>query len=51
MSERGDSEEQRQAPLVHESPAEVERLDSNEAADDAAEIVEPDGEPIEREES
>ena len=51
MTERDDPDEQRQAPLVHESTAPVERLDSNEAADDAVEIQQPDGEPIERDES
>ena len=50
MTERDESE-QRQAPLVHESTAPDEQLDSNEAADDAVEIQQPDGEPIEREDT
>lgn len=37
-----------QKPLIHETPAEAEPLDSNEAADDAVEIQQPDGTPIER---
>jgi hypothetical protein len=37
-----------QHPLVHETPAEPEPLDSNERADDAAEVVQPTGEPVER---
>jgi hypothetical protein len=50
MTERDtEAQPQRQAPVVHESAAPRERLDSNESADDAAEIVQPDGEPIERE--
>jgi hypothetical protein len=51
VTERGEPEEQRQAPLVHESAADNEPLDSNEAADDAVEVLEPDGEPIERSDS
>ena len=51
MTDRGEPEKQRQNPLVHESPADNEALDSNEAADDAVEIAQPDGEPIEREDS
>jgi hypothetical protein len=39
-----------QKPLLHETPAEPEPLDSNEGADDAVEILQPDGEPVERDE-
>jgi len=51
VTERDDPQDQRQSPLVHESPAEVERRDSNEDADDAVEIQQPDGQPIERNDS
>ena len=37
-----------QKPLIHETPAEPEPLDSNEGADDAAEVLQPDGTPVER---
>jgi hypothetical protein len=37
-----------QHPLVHETPAAPGIHDSNEDADDAVEIHEPDGTPIER---
>ena len=37
-----------QKPLVHETPAEPEPLDSNEGADDAVEVLQPTGEPVER---
>lgn len=37
-----------QAPPVRETPAEPEPLDSNETADDAVEIVQPDGTPAPR---
>lgn len=37
-----------QRPLVHDTPADSEPHDSNETADDAVEIQEPDGTPIER---
>jgi hypothetical protein len=41
MTDRDDPTEQRQAPLVNESPAPREPLDSNEDADDAVEVQEP----------
>jgi hypothetical protein len=46
----GDREDRQpgQKPLVHETPAEPEPLDSNEDADDAVEILQPTGEPVER---
>jgi hypothetical protein len=37
-----------QKPLIHETPAEAEPLDSNEDADEAVEVLQPDGEPVER---
>jgi hypothetical protein len=51
VTDRGESDEQRQAPLVHERPDDNEPLDSNEHADDAIEVRQPDGEPIERDDS
>lgn len=44
----GDDRTSGQNPLIHETPAEPERLDSNETADDAVEVLQPDGEPVER---
>lgn len=40
--------EARQAPLIHEGAPADPAYDSNERADDAATILEPDGEPSPR---
>ena len=37
-----------QKPPFHEPPAEGESVDSNEDADDAVEVLQPDGTPVER---
>jgi hypothetical protein len=44
-----DERETGQNAPVHETPAEPDGLDSNEEADDADEVLQPDGEPVERE--
>jgi hypothetical protein len=36
-----------QKPMIHETTAEPEPLDSNESADDAVEVLQPDGTPVE----
>ena len=37
-----------QKPPFRETPAEAEPLDSNETADDAVEVLQPDGAPVPR---
>jgi hypothetical protein len=44
----GPDPEQRQAPLIHEGASADAKYDTNERADDAATIVEPDGAPSPR---
>jgi hypothetical protein len=48
MTASGDDRASGQKPPMHETPAEPEPLDSNEDADDAVEVLQPDGEPVER---
>lgn len=48
MATTDDERSPGQKPLIHETPAEAEPLDSNEAADDAVEVLQPDGKPVER---
>jgi hypothetical protein len=37
-----------QKPQFRETPAEPEPLDSNETADEAVDVLQPDGTPVER---
>ena len=48
MTTDNDGRSKGQRPLFHDAPAEPEPLDSNEKADDAVEVVQPSGEPVER---
>ena len=48
MTSDGHDREPGQKPLVHETPADPEPLDSNEDADDAVEVLQPDGTPVPR---